>query len=205
VSEPNRSLVVWDDRSLVEAFTECFSKLGDLTFFEDLDPVAAQLATQAQNEMGMREWRPQKCDTAPASLANLYARLPGSFPPLYERLVLSYRWAEVDLKRLRLLANPPDKDLSGLAAEIFRDKGLARILIPNGYIQFAKAPGVNHDPVCFDTRRRSADGDCPVVQVDHEAALCSSRVRVGDELASSFRHLVGLILGDAGTFGRVGL
>src|SRR5438094_606085 len=107
-------------------------------------------------------------------LSPLQARLPAHFPSLYEQLILSYRWAdEVDLGCFRLLPNPGTSDFSGLAAAIFRDKGLIESLIPGGFIQFGKGPDMNYDPVCFDLRgRRRKDRDYRVVRLDHEEILC---------------------------------
>ncbi len=45
-------------------------------------------------------------------LEGIYSKLAARFPPIFERLVLSYRWAEVDLTDYRLIANPPGTDLT---------------------------------------------------------------------------------------------
>jgi|SRR4029077_15438076 len=60
----------------------------------------------------------------------LYAKLPARFPPLYEQLLLSYRWAEVDLPSFTLLANSPGEGLSGLRQLVMKEKGLARRPLP---------------------------------------------------------------------------
>jgi hypothetical protein len=132
--------------------------------------------------------------TEPAALVAVYSKLPAGFPPLYEKLVLSYRWKEVDFGFFRLLANPPHNDLSGLTKEIFKDSGLAESLIPGGFIQFGKGPDINYDPVCFDIKNRHKDGDYRIVQIDHEEILCNYRIRIVAELALSFRDLVHKIL-----------
>jgi hypothetical protein len=49
---------------------------------------------------------------------------------------------------------------------------------------------VVYDPVCFDLRRRSSTGDCPIVKIDHEQILCNWRIKKVGELAPSFRKLV---------------
>ncbi|MEW6366411.1 MAG: hypothetical protein AB1714_17435 [Acidobacteriota bacterium] len=131
-------------------------------------------------------------------LSPLYARLPGRFPPLYEQLILSYRWEEeVELGHFRLLANPGGSDFAGLAEEMFRDKALVECLVPGGFIQFSKGSGTNYDPVCFDLRSRRKGGDCRVVQLDHEQILCHHRLREVAELARSFRELMLRIIADA--------
>jgi hypothetical protein len=126
----------------------------------------------------------------------LYRRLPFRFPRLYEELVLSYRWAEVNLDLVELLPNPPGPDLSTLERAIFRDPGLVEVLIPNALVQFGKAGGGHYDPVCFDMRRRSK-ADAPIVRVEHEAILCHRRLGEVDEIAPSFRDLVERVIARA--------
>jgi len=105
-------------------------------------------------------------------------------------LLLSYRWAEVDLQSYTLLANPPGRDLSRFFEQISKDPGLWESLIPAGYIQFAKGPEYDYDPVCFDVKARTKNGDCPIVKIDHEEILCNNRVKLVAELASTFEELV---------------
>jgi hypothetical protein len=134
---------------------------------------------------------PQRVDTPQEVLEELRAALPGRLPPLYERLLLSYRWPEAEVDgRLRLLPNPIDSGPSGLLAAMQGDQVLWAELIPRGMVQFGKGPGICYDPVCFDLRRRAKNGDCPVLQLDHEALLCYSRIEIVAELAPSFRALV---------------
>ncbi|HET8889674.1 MAG TPA: hypothetical protein VFQ41_12280 [Candidatus Angelobacter sp.] len=70
---------------------------------------AEQLATGAEDEYGRRLWKPISFETPQPFLNEVYAELPNEFrfPRLFEQLLLSYRWAEVDLDTYRLLANPP--------------------------------------------------------------------------------------------------
>ncbi|HTE18733.1 MAG TPA: hypothetical protein VK689_10180, partial [Armatimonadota bacterium] len=118
-------------------------------------------------------------------------------PPLYEQLILSYRWPEVDLGPFRLLANPLGPGLAGLLAEMQQDRVMWEELIPRGWIRFGKGADLNYDPVCFDLRRRRKDGDYPIVQLDHEELLCFSRIREVAQLASSFRELVEQVVAEA--------
>jgi hypothetical protein len=142
-------------------------------------------------------WRPLAC-TAPASaLVALRAKLPGRLPPLYERLIASYRWREVDLCQLRLLANLPGEDgsLEPLAREIMADPAFVDVLFPRGLVPFGKALE-SYDPVCFDSTRPTLEGDCVIVRLDHEAVLVDNRVEVGEVVAASFREWVGRCVGD---------
>jgi hypothetical protein len=129
-----------------------------------------------------------------SELEPIYARLPARFPPLYERLVLSYRWAEVDLGSFRLLANPPGSDLNGLFNEMSKDRFLWDALLKDGFVRFGKGPDIDYDPVCFDIGARRKNGDCRIVKIDHEEILCNSRVKVITEVATSFGKLVTLTI-----------
>lgn len=175
---------------LVESLIASFDKLDDMTVFEKIDPIGWQLVTAGTDQYGFRQWTPLKTETATSALDPLYAKLPAPFPRLFERLVLSYRWAEVDLQSYTLLANPPGPDLSGLLREMSRDPHLWKALLPAGYVPFGRGPDVEYDPVCFDIKSRKKNRDYSVVKIDHEEILCNDRIRVVAELAPSFEELV---------------
>ncbi len=161
----------------------------------------AAFSVEETDLYGQQNWQPVACQTDAKYLEPLYAALPGRFPPLYERLALSYRWPAAELPEVPvekntwppsplLLPNPLGRGLEGLLTVIRSDRALWDELAPNGYVQFARAWGGSYDPVCFDTSRRQMDGDCPVVQIDHESILCYSHLKVAAELAGSFRELI---------------
>ena len=179
-----------DEDTLLEQFVASFEKLDEMIVYGDIDPVAAELAGGESDKSGLKYWRPLKVSTDRSLCDLIYARLPGRFPPLFERLVLSYRWAEVDLQAYRLLANPPGPDLSGLLGQMSKDRSLWESLIPAGLIQFGMGPDIDDDPVCFDTKSRKDNGDCRIVKVDQEEILGNKRVKVVAELAPSFEDLV---------------
>ena len=179
-----------DDKNLLSEFVATFGKLDDLSSSQELDPIAFELSIGDFDQYGFKQWRPISCPTDRSHLDAIYKDIPARFPPLYEQLVLSYRWAEVDLRNYRLLANPPGTDLSRFLKEILSHKALREELAPDGYLQFGKGAELNYDPVCFDFKHRLRDGDCRVVRIDHEEILCNNRVREVEELARSFRQLV---------------
>ena len=141
-------------------------------------------------------------DTPKFALDKLYSELPSRFPPLYERLVLTYRWyrsevSVVDLFKgcpgqnsFDLFGNPPGESLDGLRTELFRDPGLFETCLPHGYIQFASGPNGHYDPICFDTSRKNSEQDCAIVHLDHEEILCNSKIRVIQTIAPNFESLV---------------
>jgi hypothetical protein len=155
-----------------------------------LYPIAWQLAVGDADQYGFKRWRPIDVETEPSSLEIISAKLPARFPALYEKMVLSYRWAEVDLGKYRLLANPPGSDLGGLLSEISKSPDLLQGTLSAGLIPFGRGPDMDFDPVCFDIKTRKQGGDCRIVKIDHEEILCNNRVKVVAELAPSFYQLV---------------
>jgi hypothetical protein len=177
--------------TLIENFVASFEKLDEiLVVDEHLDPIGWQLALSEPDEHGFKSWRPIKADTPHQALEAIYAKLPARFPRLYEELVLTYRWEEVDLQSCRLLANPPGSDLAGLLAQMSKDPAFWNTLRGAGYIQFGNGPDMDYDPVCFDLSARKKNGDCRIVKIDHEEILCNNRLKVVSEIALSFEDLM---------------
>ncbi|MBZ5662853.1 MAG: hypothetical protein LAO08_20830 [Acidobacteriia bacterium] len=186
---------------LIARFVASFEKLDELTATEGIYPIAWQLAVGDPDEYGQKRWRPIKVISKAENLEPIYSNLPARFPRLYEQLVLSYRWADVDLQSFTLLANPPGTDLGGLLHEISKDKALWNCLRKAGYVQFGKGPDLDYDPVCFDMSSRKNKGrDSRIVKIDHEQILCHDRVKIVGELAPSFEKLVLATIEKAGIY-----
>lgn len=184
-----------NDSKLIDNFVASFDKFGELSTWGD--PIAEKLAVGDLDEDGEQEWRPIRAVTSGSHLEALYQNLPAHYPPLYEQLVLSYRWAKVDLELFRLWPNPAGSTLKGLGEEVYRDPGMHETLILNRCLQFGQGPDADYDAVCFDWGRRLPNGDCPVVQIDHEEILCNRRFKIVEELAPSFRELMQLVVSSA--------
>ena len=186
-----------EDSELLIQFVAAFEKLDELWTCQEMDPIAWTLSFGEFSDDKLKRWRPVRCQIGRSAIDDFYKACPHRLPPLYEELVLGYRWARVDLGRFRLLANPPGAELNGILSQMRRDKALWKELTAKGYVQFGMASDLNYDPVCFDTSRRQPDGDCRVVQLDHEEILCNSRIRELGELARSFRLLMIQTIEDA--------
>jgi hypothetical protein len=179
------------DAELIDQFVASFEKLDEMSELRETNPIAWELRVSEPNdEWKWFEWRASKIITDRSHLDAVYQKIPARFPPLYEQLVLSYRWAEIDIESCRLLPNPSGPDLSRLLKEIERDPAIWENLIPAGYIQFGRGPDMDYDPVCFEIKSRSDSKDYRIVKIDHEEILCNNRVRVVGEVALSFRQLV---------------
>lgn len=130
-----------------------------------------------------------KHETAPNQLTILYDNLPCRFPPMFEKLLLTYRWCCAGVTVFRLLDNPPGVDLSGFYESIVADKYLSTVCIKNRYIPFGRATD-SYDPVCFDCNKRSSRRNFEVVILDHESILRHSEIKKLSTLARSFEELI---------------
>jgi hypothetical protein len=191
-----------NDAELIEAFVREFTKGEPLTLFrqfslpDGVEPEdVAPLLTEPWHEDEDQEvgawatWRPLRVETPPDALKKLYEHVPGPLPSLYERLILSYHWATVDLGKYRVLSNfPPPFD--GLVKVLRADSVMFDVLSSHRLVQFGMGPDIDYDPVCFDLNQHIADGDCAIVKADHEEILNHKRLRVVGVLAGSFRELI---------------
>jgi hypothetical protein len=175
---------------LLSEYVASFEKLNEMSSYPGIDPFVRELAVTEPTESGRVSWRPRRQDPQPALLELLYARLPARFPALFESLLLTYRWAEVDLQTYSLMANPSGPDLEDFFRQISRDRGLWEALLPAGYLRFGKGAGGDYDPVCFDMNSRTKSREMRIVKIDHEEILCNYKVKVVAELAPSFEALV---------------
>jgi hypothetical protein len=180
-----------DQEQLLEKYVVAFEKLDEMVVDEFSMLPAEQLISGREDEYGRKLWKPIRVETPKRFLDEIYAELPNQFrfPRLFEQLLLSYRWAEVDLGTYRLLANPPGDDLNGFFQKMTHPD-LWDVLTSAGFIPFGKGPDLDYDPVCFDIKTRKQDGDCRIVKIDHEEILCNNRIKVVAELAPSFHQLV---------------
>jgi hypothetical protein len=139
--------------------------------------------------------RAVRFNTPRTALSDFYAQLPAPLPPLYERLILSYRWPVTYLDSLTFVAHPHGDGLSGLLGNMQYDSGIWQECTANGLIPFAKGFDVSFDPVCFDINRRTREGDCRIVRLDHEEIMCFERLVEIETIAPSFRDFVWRIVG----------
>lgn len=120
----------------------------------------------------------------------LQAQLPSPLPPSYRSLITRYLFPAFEVPPIILLANTGQTLYHEMSMAMTRDKVLSRLLLKNGYAQFARPSTGDSDPVCFDFHRRSKEGEYPIVRIDHHTIVFSSLVRVTEEIAPSFYELV---------------
>ncbi len=177
-----------DDAALIRRFVDSFHRFDNMTIVPPDQSFDVLLTEDSFDEYGFGHLRPAAIATPEECLGGIRSRFDDALPQLYELLVLSYRWLEVDLGVCRLLANEPASDLGPLMKQIFGDPILTANLVPARLVQFAKATD-SYDPVCFDLNR-FRHGDCPIVCVNHESILCYDQIGTPRELFGSFRELL---------------
>ena len=131
------------------------------------------------NEEGWVEWRVLPSTLTEADVATVERDFGVEFPPLFRAYLLA-RFHLLDQAKSQrydqqiLMTDAPENrplvPLRGLLTAW-------RPLIDAGYIRFAQW-GDGWGPMCFDTQARAADGDCPVIWIDHERVI-----PLGDEAA----------------------
>ena len=121
-----------NDVELIREFVAAFATFDGMSVVAGADSLLLELR-DGQPGKRAATLRPMAVSTDRSALEPVYERLGARFPPLYENLVLSYRWAKVDLELFTLLANPPGPNLDGLVGEILRDPAFVETLIPHGY------------------------------------------------------------------------
>jgi hypothetical protein len=142
------------------------------------------------SEGGWRyDWRIQKRDDIDWIEA-LEANLPGPLSPSFRSLVTRYVYPAFSVGGLWLFANTREQASNDWRIWLWQDKYLSRGLLTNGCIQFARPDTGSYDPICFDTRNRAKDGECPIVRIDHEGILCDDRLVIISQVAPSFSDFV---------------
>ena len=111
-------------------------------------------------------WKPIPSTVTDSDLDTLEQETGLPFPPLY-RDFLQYRHFVSMECGIRFEPHLCHNWREKLRAAYFHSWSRERIL-DIGLLPFGDEKMLDAGPVCFDTRRRMADGDCPVVFWDHE-------------------------------------
>jgi hypothetical protein len=121
---------------------------------------------------GWVEWRVLPSTLNEADVTALEGELGVQFPPLFRAYLLArFQLFEQVKSRLYnqqiMMTDTP----AGIPLRPLRGLLLAwRPLLEAGFVPFAEW-GDGWGPMCFDSAQRRADGECPVVWMDHEALI----------------------------------
>ncbi|HEY3414856.1 MAG TPA: SMI1/KNR4 family protein [Armatimonadota bacterium] len=137
--------------------------------------------------LGVFDWRITPWPTVDW-IVPLEQRLGLALPPSYRSLVTRYVFPAFEVGPFQMSANTPEgTPFYEFRNRVFSDQAFVDILLPAGYIPLGNPFAGNYDQICFDTqRRKGAAGECPIVWIDHEEVLCNERIRVLEQVSSSF-------------------
>jgi len=123
-------------------------------------------------------------------IARFEATLPSRLPPSFRSLFRRYRFAPFRVSGIEIFGNRGGDHRDDLAIASLSDPVLLSVTRQHGLIQVGRPDTGAYDPVCFDMRRRSKDGEAPLVCVDHEGILMYERIEVLRECARSFEDVI---------------
>ena len=156
---------------------------------KSVEEVPVLLREGDPDQFGWCAWKIRRVSQTPWIDA-LEAKLPVRLPPSFYSLVKRYCFPLFELGPLTMLSNTGEDIRNELARTIFEDEHLSPLLLTHGYVQFARPNTGDYDPICFDSKRRTKNGEMPIVRIDHEEVLCNSKIAVTAEIAKSFLELV---------------
>jgi hypothetical protein len=112
-------------------------------------------------------WKPILSAVSDTDLDALERETGLPFPPLYREFLKYQHFVALTEEGVRFEPHLCGDWRETLRKAYFRSWPRERIL-DVGLLPFGDEALMDAGPVCFDTRRRAADGDCPVVFWDHE-------------------------------------
>ena len=110
-------------------------------------------------------WKPIPSTVSDKELDDLESEIGLKYPPLYRQLLKHQHFVDLSEFVLSFEQHLPGdwrKRLNGIYNSWARDR-----IIDIGLLPFGSEVHMDAGLVCFDTRRREANGDCPIVLWDH--------------------------------------
>ena len=140
-------------------------------------------------------WKPIPSTVTDADLDALEREIGLVFPPLYRDFLQYRHFVELTGPAVRFEEHMCHNWQETLRKAYFQSWPRERLL-DVGLLPFGSEGMMDAGPVCFDTRGRMPDGDCPVVFLDHEWARTDKEIRL---MFSSSRKMFECLTFVAGT------
>jgi hypothetical protein len=112
-------------------------------------------------------WKPVPSTVTEEQLDELEREIGLAFPPPYRRFLRTSHFYELTEVGVRFERHPVRSWRAELV-HLYEEVWWPERIIGRGLIPFGSETFCDTGLVCFDTRSRQADGDCPVVIWDHE-------------------------------------
>lgn len=133
---------------------------------------------------GWVAWRVMPSTLRPADIDQLQSQFSVALPPQFRAYLLArhHCFAQVKSVKYDQLIFFPDLPTRDPLRSLRESLKGWRFLLPTGLIPFAEW-GDGWGPMCFDTKKRRDDGDCPILWLDHEQIIpLGERVSDGEVL-----------------------
>src|SRR5262245_51097628 len=136
---------------------------------------------------GWTSWRVVRRDNS-TRIEQLEKQTGSPFPPSFQYLLANYSFPAFEFGPMMFFANTGENTFWELGRRLFQDEHMSAHLLTAGFLQIGNPFFYNYDPVCFDTKGPRIEKR--IVQLDHEAILQHSEMRVIKEIAPSFLELI---------------
>ena len=172
-------------RTVVDAFVDKIN--SGLRELQPCDEVPESLREASSERDGVpdswTEWRIVSADNR-ERIELLQDRIGRRFPPSFLDLVSRFSFPAFEHGPLLFFANHCEETFWDLSRKLFLDPTMSPALLSAGFIQIGNPMFYNYDPVCFDCNLGMSEPR--LVQLNHEAILCDSKIEIVREIAPSF-------------------
>ncbi|MDJ0947238.1 MAG: SMI1/KNR4 family protein [Kiloniellales bacterium] len=149
----------------VDRALEQIKRKGLMIFPGDLPAAMQDPSIPPQGDW--RGWQAMPSGVTAADLDSLEVETGLAYPPLYRDFLRYRHFVDLTQVGVRFERHFPAGWRAALRSLYFDAFDPARIL-GRGLLPFGSETCMDAGPVCFDTRLRREDGDCPVVYWDHD-------------------------------------
>jgi hypothetical protein len=120
-------------------------------------------------------------------------QLPFEIPKCFSDFVRNYSFTDFEINHLHHYDNYDGSDRWCWHVALTLDLPIFDICKLNRFLPIGQPEQSNYDRICLDINRLK-DGDCPIVQLNHEMILLWDRIEIVAELAPSYKKLISNVL-----------
>lgn len=157
-----------------------------------LEEVPAELRVPSvssfmEDPLDLTDWRIIAADHS-SRIESLERRLGLRFPASFRSLIGRYSFPAFECGQILFFSNTGIPMQWELQDKLFSDPVMSPQLLAAGYLQIGNPRFYHYDPVCIEASPTGREGR--VVQLSHEAILCSDEIVVLKDLAPTFLQLI---------------
>jgi len=134
----------------------------------------------------------EKIDSSPW-IDVVQKRLPFELPVCFSNLVRSYAFTDFEISRFHHYDNYDGNEDWCWHIALVKDPIIFDLCNRYHFLPVGQPEGGNYDRICLDLNRLK-EGDCPLVQLDHEMILQREKIKIVSELTPSYNKLISRVL-----------